>query len=285
MDLMKSLEGLEQNAIDALRSAERANDGVQLPFATAVIYWHNGQASQKRFAKDCPPLYYGGWATDPDKITELVEAGDATGPLDNWSEFEGAGDKGSYRAIASRTLTIATIASRKRWVSQDGKTSGPDYDKALGLTRQHLQLLALAYIGGKPWGHVTLTVKGWQVKYLADAITAWNKAIAPFRKELNATQIPLSAFAITLGTYGTEPNYVSVGQTATSKITPVQAVIPADLSAEKVGQRFIGAHNLRVNAERLDQAKEWLAAWKQGRTAAADDNGADEAEAAPVIPF
>lgn len=285
MDLMKQLDGLEQHALDQLGEAGRMGDGAQLPFAAAVIYWHNGQASQRRLAKDCPPLYYGGWATDPDKINEMVEAGDVTGPLDTWSEFEGAGEKGSFRGVASRTLTIATIASRKRWISQDGKTAGPDYDKALGLTRQHLQLLALAYIGGKPWGHVTLTVKGWQVKYLGDAIAAWNKAIAPFRKELNATQIPLSAFAITLGTHGAEPNYLSVGQTATSKITPIQAVIPADLSAEKVGQRFIGAHNLRVNAERLDQAKEWLAAWKQGTSRNGNADLAEEPEAAPIIPF
>jgi hypothetical protein len=277
MDLMQQLNGLEQNALDVLREAGRTGEGVQLPFPVANIWWHNGDARQKAAAKDCPPLYFGGWATDAGKLAELVDSEAVPSTLNKWTAFEGAGDKGAWQGLAARTLTVATLASRKRWIGQDGK-AGPDYDAAAGLTRQHLQTLALAYIDSKPWGYVVLTTKGFQVKFLTDALVAWEKAIGPHRKELNASQIPLSAFAITLGTAGTEPRFETVGRVTTNKITPVTAIIPDNLTAEMVGKRFIGPNNLRANAERVEQAREWLAAWKRGAETPrqSDDAGAPE---------
>lgn len=273
-NLMSEVEGLEASALETLRDAARTGDGVQLPFPAANLWWFNGDARQKNAAKDCPPLYYGGWATDAGKLQELIDSEAMPGPLSKWSAFEGTGDKGSWQGLASRGLTFATLAYRKRWISQDGR-SGPDYNAEAGLTRQHMQTLALAYNDNKPWGYVVLTTKGYQVKYFTEAVAAWRKAIAPFRKALNAPEsmFPISAFAITLGTTGAEPRYESVGKgTSTSKITPIQAVVPDNFDAKLAGGRFIGPQNLRASAEAIHQAAEWLAAWKKGAEAPAQPN-------------
>lgn len=262
-DLMKQMEGIDEAALGSLRDAEKTGEGVRLPFEVAYFHWMNGKPNAKNSAKDTPALYFGGWAADQTKIGELVDSGAVPEYPAGFTAFEGAGDKGSWDGLCTRSLTISIIANRQRWVSADGRTSGPDFDRATGLTRRHLQMLTLAYMGGKPWGYAVLTAKGYQAQYLLAAVNDWAKAIAPFRKELNATQFPLSAFAITIGTKGDTPDFQSVGTTATSKITPIKAIIPEDLSAEKVSKRFIGAQNLRANAEHLSQAAEWLASWKQ----------------------
>ena len=176
MDLMKSVEGLEASALETLRGADKTGEGVQLPFPAANIWWHNGDARQKNAAKDCPPLYFGGWAMDAGKLQELVDSEAVPVTLSKWSAFEGAGDKGSWSGIAARALTFATLATRKRWINQNTGQAGPDYDADAGLTRQHMQTLALAYIDAKPWGYVVLTTKGYQVKYFTEAVAAWRKA-------------------------------------------------------------------------------------------------------------
>lgn len=263
-DLMKDLNGIDEVALGQLREAEKTGEGVQLPFPVANFFVYNGDARQKTAAKDCPVLYFGGFAGDAHKITELVDAGDAPAPLAKWYPFEGAGEKGSWDGVGSRLVTISAITHRARWTSQDGR-SGPNYDAEAGLTRRHLQLLCLLYNDSKPWSYAVITAKGYQAQNLLGAISAWGKAIAPFRKELNAVALPLSAFALTIGTTGAEPKFVSVGKgNSTSKITPIEAVIPEGLTADMVGKRFIGAQNLRANAEHLDQARDWLAAWKTG---------------------
>jgi hypothetical protein len=285
-DLMGAVEGLEASALETLRGADKTGEGVQLPFPVANIWWHNGDARQKTDAKDCPPLYFGGWATDQGKLQELVDSEAVPGPLSKWSAFEGSGDKGSWQGLAARSLTFATLAHRKRWIGQDGK-AGPDYDAAAGLTRQHMQTLALAYIDAKPWGYVVLTTKGFQVKYFNEAVAAWRKAIAPFRKELNApeTMFPVSAFAITVGTLGAEPVFESVGRSSQSKITPIRALVPDTLDAKAVNGRFIGPNNLRAAAEAVNQAAEWLAAWKKGADAPGANRDAAREEPEQELPF
>lgn len=261
-DLAKEFEGLDDAALQSLRDAEKTGEGVQLPFEAANFWWINGKPNAKNQAKDCPALYFGGWAADKEKIGELVESGALTEYPAGFIHFEGAGDKGAWSGIAARSLTVSIVANRQRWVSSDGRSSGPEFDREKGLVRRHLQMLVLAYSSGKPLGYAVLTGKGYQAQYLLAAVSDWSKAIRPFLKELNATQFPLSAFAISLGTTGDAPDFQSVGTTATSKITPVKALVPTDLSAEKVSKRFIGAQNLRANAERLGLARDWLAAWK-----------------------
>ena len=266
MNLMQDFTDIDAVALDQLRTAEQGEGGVKLPFPVLNIFVMNGDPKQKAAATACPMLYFGGWAADSTKLGELILAGHVPSDLDKWSAFEGAGDKGSWQGRASRTVTAAFIASRSRWLAQDGKAYGAHYDAAKGFRRQHVQWLGLLYISSKPWGYAVLTAKGFQAKNVADGIKDWSAAIAPHRAALNAQALPLSAFAITIGTAGPEPVFKAVGQAAQSKITPIGAVLPAALSAEAVAQRFITAPNMRLNNEKLAAAREWLAAWSgQGK--------------------
>lgn len=282
-DLMKEFTEIDQVGLGQLRDAEKTGEGVQLPFPVLNVWVWNGDQKQKTSAAACPMLYFGGWATDSGKLGELILGGSVPSDLEKWSAFESAGDKGAWDGRGSRTVTAAVIAYRSRWLGKDGKVAGPHFDREKGLTRQHGQWLALLYINSKPWGYTVLTAKGYQAQNVAKAIKDWAAAIQPFRRELNAQNLPLSAFAITLGTQGAEPKFVAVGKDATSKITPIEAVIPADLTAERVAQRFIGATRVRENTDHLARAAEWLAAWGKGKADTAP--AADEQPAEAEYPF
>ena len=283
-DLMKDLEGIPVFALEKLKNAETTGEGVKLPFPALYAFVTNGDPKQKAAAKTAPALYYGGFATDAVKAGELVDDGSLPHLPEGWAPFSGVGEKGDWDGLCVRAITIARIASRAHWINQEARQSGPHYDAAKGLTRQHLQVLCLLYSASKPFGYCVLTAKGFQAKNLMDAFTAWKTAIGKYAKEINASTIPLGGFAITIGTQGEQPDYVSVGKAATSKITPIKALIPDDFSAEKLAKRFIGAQNLSANAERLDIAAEWLAAW-QKRDVATDDQGAEAAPPVEEIPW
>lgn len=275
-DLMKDLDELDQHAIEGLKTAQTDGEGVRLPFPAAYAWVINGDVKQKAQATSCPPLYFGGWAMDQESTGELVEAGVIPGYPKGWMSYTGASDRGEYQSIAGRTLSFAPIAKRTRWVTSDGKNYGGEFDRDKGFTRRHIQYLVQMWSEGAPWGYTVLTAKGYQAQYLLESIAAWDKAISAHRKALNATQIPVSGFVVTVGTVGNTPNFVAVGSTATSKITPVSALIPENLTAEQVAKRFVGKANLRANAEKLAEAAQWLTAWKEPARAAApaaDDGG------------
>lgn len=261
-DLMKDLEGIAVFALDQLREAQRTSDAVSLPFPAPYIYAHNGDPRSKSHAQTCPVLYFGGWATDQTALGELIEDGSVPGALKGWTAFSGANDKGEYSNVGARALTFSFVGHRDRWLNSEGRASH-HFNKETGHTRRHIQVLALLYSDSKPWGYAVLVAKGYQAIYFYKALEAWKKAITPFLKELNGTQLPISAFAITIGNTGEAPTFEKVGKTAQSSITPLAAIIPADLNAEKVAKRFIGAANIAANAERLGMAKEWLAAWSK----------------------
>lgn len=281
-DLMKDFDNMDQSAIENLRTAQTDSEGVQLRFRVARAWVINGDVRQKVQATTCPALYFGGWAMDQEATGELVEAGVVPGFPKGWVSYTGAGDKGEYQSLASRHVGFAPIARRARWVTSDGTAYGAKYDADRGFTRQHIQYLVQMWNEGAPWGYAVLTAKGFQAKNLMDGIAAWDKAIGAHRKALNASQIPVSGFVVTVGTVGTTPNFTSVGKTATSKITPVGAIISEGLTVEQVAKRFIGAGNLRANAEKLTEAAQWLTAWKTAEKQAAP---ADEHYEQPVGEF
>lgn len=278
-DLMKDFTDIDTVVLGQLSDAERSGDGVKLPFPALNAWVYNGRAANKRDATAAPLLYFGGWATDDAELGKLILSGAVPSDLEKWVAFQDTGKKGNtWDGRGTRYITAAFIASRARWISQDGK-AGPHYDKAKGLTRQHKQYLTLLFINAKPWGYAVLSAKGWQTSNVDDALKAWAAAIAPHRAALNATALPLSAFALTIGTFGAEPHYKEVGQgSSKSIITPMIAGLLPD-SAEKVAQRFIGAPYMRDNAERLARAADWLAAWgKGGKDATAPDEVTAEVE-------
>ena len=281
-DLMKDFTAIDEVALGQLREAERGSEGVKLPFPVLNTWVYNGRAANKRDAQTAPLLYFGGWATDDGELGKLVQSGDVPSDLDKWVAFEDTGKKGNtWGGRGTRYITAAFIASRARWINSDGSKAGPQYDEAKGLKRQHKHYLTLLYINAKPWAYAVLSAKGYQTSEIDNSIKAWAAAIAPHRAALNATALPLSAFALTIGTFGPEPHYKEVGKgTNKSIITPMEAGLLPD-SAEKVAQRFITAPLMRQNNERLTAAADWLAAWGKAATAAQPADEPEETE----IPF
>lgn len=259
-DLMKDLSEIELAQLETLNSAQSDGEGVRLPFAAIYLHVKNGDPKMKGAT---PVQYFGGWEGDPEKIGEMVESGDLPTMPDGWQSYDAASREGrEYAGLGTRKIVVAVIASRVSWISKDGKSRVPNHDPAH--PRFHSQWLGLL-LNSQPkyCVPVVLSAKGYQVTNVRDAISDWEKAIRPFRKELNAQTLGRYAFWITLGTSGDKPNYKQVGpQGSQSPITPVTAIIPEGLTAEMVGKRFIGKEALMKCVDMLAQAKEWLNAWK-----------------------
>lgn len=281
-DLMKELEGLPQAALDELTRAQNGDGGVQLPFQVAYFWAHNGDPKAAKLAKDCPAVFAGGWATDAEQLEALISAGELASTPKGFFAFDGAGRDGNeYRGIAGRVLSFAYIARRERWLAKDGTSAKPHYDGDTGHTRRHMQMLVRVASEGKPWGYAVMTTKGWQAKYMLDALKEWSAAIGKYAKELNAARFPLGAWWITVGTFSDKPEFVPVGKDAKTNITPMRAWIKDDFGAEQLKARFVGATVLQENAEHLAQAREWLEAWAVAQAAPAPESAPEEQE----IPF
>lgn len=258
-NLMDGLTDIEGLAIDKLTQAQDDGAGIRLPFPALYIHVRNGDPRLK--SSTAPVQYFGGFESDSDKMGEMLEAGELPKFPDGWTSYNGVGREGNeYNAIGSRKITVALIKGRASWLNKDGKARSPVYTPEF--SRRHLQYLALFY-NPEFVIPVVITAKGYQAQNVIESFGKWESAIKPFRKELNATTLPRCAFWMTIGTHGQAPNYVKVGSDAQSTITPIAPIIPEKLTAEDVGKRFVGKANLLKCAELLEQATEWLNAWKQ----------------------
>lgn len=274
IDLMDKLAGMEQATLDDLRGAEKPEGGVRLPFGVVFAHVVNGDPKLKN---QDDVQYFGGWAMDSDKVGEAIDAGDFDRYPRGWGPFEGISGTGTWNALGSRVSLVAPIAYRSSWLASDGMTRRPRYDRAGGFTRRHVQYLC-QLSDGERWGPVVLSAKGYQTQYLLEALDMWRRAIAPLLKEINATQFPLSAFWVAIGTNGATPEYTNVGKSSTSRITPIRAALPEHMTAEQLDGRFVGPKTVQQNAELLHQAAEWLAAWRE--PTAASISGTSVAERA-----
>ena len=270
-DLLLQLEGIEQAALDTLAAAEQTGEGVRLPFPVVNAWWINGSRNFKPLGN---VQYFGGWATDAERAGEMVEAGDLVALPKDWFAFEGQSEQGEYQCIGSRAVTFSPIVYRLSWLTQDGKSRRAKYDEAH--RRSHLQYLGQVRDSAGLIFPAVLTAKGMQSSNLLTALKEWGKAIAPYRKDLNATRFPLGAFWLAFGTQGDAPDFQSVGSEAKSTITPVKSILPATLTAETVAKRFVGPQVLGQNAEMLNQAADWLAAWKEQAETPANAETFDE---------
>lgn len=258
IDLMNDLQGMEAATLDSLRAAETSGEGVRLPFPALYAYWINGNAQLKPLGN---VQYFGGWATDADRAIELVDSGAMPDLPSQWTAFEGSSGDKTYRALGNRLVRFCPIAYRTSWVGPDGSRR-QKFNADTGHTKSHMQYLGQIQ---NTDGHIfpcVLTTKGYQASFLSEALGRWRSALAPFLKQMNATRFPLSAFWLTLGTHGPKPEFKEVGSTETKPVTPVKAVIPEGLTVEAVHALFAGREVLMLNGELLEQARDWLNAWK-----------------------
>jgi len=232
-------------------------DGVELPFPVCYMFIKNGRPEMSQIGGIG---YFGGWAMDAD---------DADGRWDNIGEqmdrvtfSNREGD--TYDVYTSRSILAAPIAKRRQW--RDG--------------RSHVQILAMVGVVNKgkfvDLGPNVLTAKGWQASYLQDSFRAWDKYTAEARRE-QAGGADSKFFYACIGTSG-DANFVAVGKTTTSQITPIELIVPDNLNLNKL---YVGDEKAREMSDLFLQAGEWLEDWTKRK----DNQPADDYEPGDDNPF
>jgi hypothetical protein len=171
-------------------------------------------------------------------------------------------------------VIVAPIGRRVSWLT-DGKRSSEYVEGG----RRHLQVLAyMAEAQGDngsrtytPWGPVVLTSKGYQARNLLDSFARWDRATAQIRRKI-APGVPAWCFYLALGTFEKDRHVMNVGKPgAQSPITPITSYIPEHLTEDLINNLFVGNEIAAVMSDLQDQAAEWLAAWKTGDAAVAEE--------------
>jgi hypothetical protein len=249
----------DPNVAAKIKAGMQTGEAVELPFPVVYLWVINGQTSYKAVGG---ALYYGGWACKQEQALEVAQASGLTIPAD-WVESAIALKDGEYEGFTTRSIMVAPFGKRESWLL-DGRRHAQYIEGG----RRHVQYLAyMAELRDKtlvPWGPVVFSGKGYQARYLNDAIIAWEKATAQARMKL-APGIPSSFFWMALGTFGKERQAINVGKPgAQSPITPITAYIPADgISPEVLERRYIGSDIAAIMADKAEEAEEWLSAWKR----------------------
>ncbi len=238
---------------------------IELPFPAPVFYVVNGDPRLKSAGG---AQYYGGWATDADKLIEAsvvwTENGTVPDGLER-TEMMSAGNK-TLDVFTARSIVVAPIDMRKSWFTQDQNGSiqrSPDYFQG---ARQHIQalcMLAEKHEDGTflAWGPCVLSAKGMQAKRLHYSFTDWSRKIASTRKKI-APDVPDFCFYLAIGTFGKERKSEMVGQQgAQSAITPIGAYLPETISEQLLESLFVGQDVADQMALIRNDAAEWLTAW------------------------
>lgn len=242
----------------ALGEGMRNEGGIELPFPTPVLYAINGQPAY-RGANNAQ--YYGGWATDYDKLDDVLGLTDRAFPLTFvQAEATTRDTNKSYQIACTRVVLVAPIGKRQSWISKEGTNRASHY---LAGYRQHLQVLA--YLAQREdektlraWGPVTLSAKGYQAGKILQAFKEWDSRSATPRKKYT---LPANVFWLPIGTFG-ERVTEKVGKgNLTSPITPVAAFLPKEVDDDYLTKMFVGETiALEMHGLYL-QAKSWLEAW------------------------
>lgn len=248
---MSEYYDLPENVTGTMQGSLGEGDAVKLPFSTAMFWVVNGD---HRLAQQQGVPYFGGWASDRAEFEAHAKAlGVEIPSVLQLLQF--TGEESSYEAYTTRALAIAPIALRKRNAAREE-----------GKFRAHVQLLGLGMIATKEaridLGPVVLTAKGYQAKNVTDAFAKWERASAEARRT-HAKNLDAKFFYNVIGTFGTEPVFTSVGKVQQSKITPITAQIPEEITADQLRGRFVGKENAARMAEMKQQAADWIADWKE----------------------
>lgn len=250
---------LDQSVAAKLNQGVDLGGGVQLPFLAPYIWTLNGTAALKALGG---AQYYGGWVVKQEDIEDCARDTHRTIPAEFILSEISTKDGGTFPGYTSRHVIVAPIGIRKAWVTSEGVR----YHEYQPGTRQHVQ--ALCYLATKegegqyhPWGPVILTTKGFQAKNLIDSFAAWNRHTASLRRKI-APGVPAWCFYLAVGTFGAERKSVSVGKNAKSPITPISAYLKPGLTEADLENLFVGDTVATIMAELMDEAKEWLDAWK-----------------------
>ena len=246
-------------------------DGVRLPFKAPFVWWKNGEKREQR-GGGVP--YFGGWAITADELVTIELAAPEGFKLDTW-----VGDNGEYEVWASRTVGIAPIAKRTKWVLND---------KGDGRSKLHI----LAILGSwdadakqyLAYGPAVISASGMATKYLMQALKKFEADTAAARKQY-AGNLPASLFYAPVGTFG-DAVFEMVGKENKSAITPPALGPIGDVTPQLLQALYIGANSANEAADYKQQAQEWLAAWpKSGKGKADTAPGGSYETESDGVPF
>jgi hypothetical protein len=264
----------------ALNQGMNLRTNIELPFKAPVFWWRNGAANMRALANQAPALFFGGWETDQEVFDEATQEYGAYNN-ETWAACDMTSKDGKdYTAYTVRGLVVAPISYRAAWFIKDRATGVTTrFTDWVAGARHQTQMLAL--LGHKneegmniPWGPVVLSAKGYQAQYLLKAAKDWAKIIQKGRNQY-APQVPVWGFWMALGTWGNQPIIEMAGKAgAQSPITPIKlAAAPATIDVDFLKRLFVGRDGLTLMRYHLEEAKEWLDAWKQGTATVQNGNG------------
>ena len=131
-----------------------------LPVSAVYIWAHNGKPE---FQEGVPR--FGGFAASAESVIDAVESNDLTIPA-NWDSLELHGREGAYGAYLARSMIVAPIGFRLRWMNGSTGEYQLTFDRDGGYTRRHVQVLCgLGHIPSETIeqaGYCVLTAKGYQ---------------------------------------------------------------------------------------------------------------------------
>lgn len=270
---MSDLFDLPQEFITEVAGA-MSGEKIELPFAAPYYWWQNGKASYKPAGG---AAYFGGWAADAETFEGVCSQSGIEIPQASKRVTLSNNEGKEYDVHTMRSLPVAVIAKRNRWM----------IDEATGKGRGHTQILAYAATITKtqagaaytPWSPVVISGKGLAAKAIEDALRDFDRNTAAARRQY-AKNLPAWFFWCNIGTFGDKPEIKMVGTGQQSPITPASVYLPKDgvISPELLKTWYVGGDIAAVMIDLKRQAKEWLEAWREAKqTGPAID--------APIIPY
>lgn len=267
----------------SLGDGMKMGEAIELPFPVLYTWVINGQTYEKDRGN---AVFYGGFSSKTEQVDEALELMNRATPPSYFQAMEvRPKDDNPYMGYVTRHMSFVPIAFRQRWLIAGDKSGYKlHYDGNAGAKRQHLQLLVyLADIKDKvyvPFGPAEISAKGYQAKYMMDALNQWEKITKPMR----GGKVPYNAFWVSIGTWGKERQSVEVGKAQKSSITPISLYLPDNFGETHMKKLFIGKDVAMEMAEYKDMAKEWLGAWAAAAGKSVADTGPELMEELPDEP-
>lgn len=279
---------IDDTSKTALQDSMKSGEGVELPFPVLYFWSINGNPALKQIGG---PQYFGGWGSKAEQIIETCERLEKPVPPIFAPAEISTKDNKTYEAYIARTLIVAPIAFRNRWVAKDGKLASPEYVEGY---RRHVQCLTILGQYDKDtraviyFAPAVLSAKGYQAGNLLTTLKEFEKHIDGERRKA-APNVPGTCFWRKLGTFGEKPNVRMVGPASSqSPITPICVELPEKLDTAKLAVFYVGKQGAAEMSRLYAEAGEWLGAWKnapKAKSPMTDDDAAFEHAEPPVEEF
>lgn len=256
---MSDLFDLPQEFVDAVSGA-LSGDRIELPFTAPYFWWQNGKPAYKAAGNSA---YFGGWASSSDEFDAAMQQAGIENP--GFKRLTMANNEGKeYDIYAARSLAVAVIAKRNRWV----------VDEVTGKGRGHTQILCYSAVVTKtdkgatyaPWSPIVISGKGLAAKAIETALTDFDRLTGAARRQY-AKNLPAWFFWANVGTFGDKPIQKMVGTGQQSPITPASVYLPETITADHLKAWYVGSDIAAVMVDLKAQAKEWLDAWRETKGA------------------